>query len=246
MCRYWRQPSRLGACHDGQVLPDADRSLANWLRRLLPEGAGIRFEAPDPQWATRLPEPCFVDVFLHGIRQDNRGQESGWSDIRDAQGRVVGRRPAAQYYQLAYLATAWAGTGAAAERVAAEHELLGVMLSGCAHHGVMPDDCLEGTLADSGLKTVLECSPADSHTLAGTLWSGLGIAPRACLDLVLIAPTRPPVLADVAPPAREIVLNAAELSPPARPSAAGAAAPSAERSFGTLRRWEKQTVYEPR
>jgi hypothetical protein len=245
MCRHWQQSLPLVACQHGHVLPDADRSLANWLRRLLPAGTGIRFEAPDPQWATRLPEPRFVDVFLHGIRQDDRGQESGWSDVRDTQGRVVGRRPAAQYYQLAYLATAWAGTGTAADRVEAEHELLGVMLNGCAHQGVMPDDCLEGILAECGLKTVLECSPADSRSLAGTIWSGLGIAPRACLDLVVIAPSRPPVLADIAPPAREIVLNAAELNPPARPSAQDGAA-SAERSFGTLRRWEKQTVHEPR
>lgn len=244
MSCHRRQSLCLAACHYGHVLPDADRSLANWLRRLLPDGTGIRFEAPDPQWATRLPEPRFIDVFLHSVRRDARGKESGWSDVRDEQGRVVGRRPAAQYYQLAYLATAWARADAPAERVAAEHELLGLILDGCAHLGVLPDDCVAGTLAEADLKTVLECSPADSHVTAAPLWSGFGITPRACLDLVLVAPCRPPVLADIAPPAREIVLNAAELSPPAKPPAVGVAAPPAEPSFGTLRRWEKQTVYE--
>lgn len=244
MCRHRRQAFGVVACHHGHVLPDADQSLANLLRRLLPDGTGIRFEAPDPRWATRLPEPRFVDVFLHSVRQSARGKESGWSEIRDAQGRVVGRRPAAQYYQLAYLATAWAEADAAPDRVAAEHELLGLVLSGCAHLGVLPDDCVTGALAEAGLKTVLECSPADSHAAGPPPWSGLGVTPRAWLDLVLVAPSRPPMLADIAPPAREIVLNAAELSRPAKPAAAGAADQPAEPSFGTLRRWEKQTVYE--
>jgi Pvc16 N-terminal domain len=245
MYRRWRQSLCVVACHHGHVLPDADRSLATWLRRLLPEGTGIRFEAPDPEWTARLPEPRFIDVFLHDVRHDPRGQESGWCDIRDARGRVVGRRPAAQYYRLSYLTTAWSG-GTAAERVAAEHEMLGLLLNACAHQGVLPDDCLAGTLAECGQKAVLECSPGDSAGAPGPLWAGLGIAPRVSLELVLVAAATPPVLSEIAPPAREIVLNAAELLPPSRPGAQGADTPPAERRpFGTTRRWEKQTVNEP-
>lgn len=244
-CRHRWQSSWPVPCHHGRVLPDADRSLANWLRRLLPDGTRIRFEAPDIQWSARPPESCFVDLFLHSVRQDSRGYGSGWSDIRDGDGRVVGRRPATQYYRLAYLATAWAKDGAPGQ-AATEHEILGLLLDGCAYQSILPDDCLEGSLAESGEKTVLECSPADSPGTSGHLWTGLGIAPRAHLELVLVAPVRPPLLTDIALPAREIMLNAAELPRPAEPAEAGAGPHSTERSFGTLRRWEKQTINESR
>jgi len=205
----------------------------------------VRFEAPDPRWAAHPPEPCFVDLFLHSVRQDTRGRESGWSDVRDGDGRVVGRRPAAQYYRFSYLVTAWAGASAQ-EGVAAEHETLGLLLNGCAYQYALPADCLEGTLAEGGEKAVLECSPADSPAASGQYWAGFGIAPRAHLDLVLVAPVRPPLLTGIAPPAREIMLNAAGLPAPAEPIAAATAAPSSQPSFGTLRRWQKQTIQEAR
>lgn len=233
---------RGGAVHDGQVVRDADRSLANWLGRSLPPGAGLRFEAPASHWLIKPPEPLFVNAFLYQISQDTHGRQSGWSELRDSEGRVVGRQPAAQYFRLAYLITAWAsgqsGASSDAERVLAEHELLGFVLDACAQHGVLPDDCVEGALAESGAKTVLEFPSADSSLAISGTWAGLGIAPRAHVELVLVAPARPPVLTDLAPPAREIVLNAAQ----ERPTSATA---TADRPFGTVRRWEKQTVNEP-
>jgi len=233
------------------VVRDGDRSLANWLSRSLPPGVGLRFEAPAAQWLTKPPEPLFVNAFLHHIAQDTRGRTSGWSELRDSGGKVVGRQPAAQYFRLTYLVTAWAsgqaGADAHAERVLAEHELLGFVLDACAHHGVLPDDCVEGALAASGAKTVLECAPADSQPAASTMWSGLGIPPRAHVELVLVAPARPPVLTDVAPPAREIVLNAAQERVATAPlTTVTAPLTTGERPFGTVRRWEKQTVNEPR
>lgn len=227
-----------GQVHDGQVLRDADRSLANWLGRLLPPGVGVRFETPEPQWTARPPEPLFVDAFLHSIGQDARGGQSGWSDLRDADGRVVGRRQAARFFRLSYLITAWAARrsadGDADGRVIAEHDVLGLVLNACAHHGVLPSDCLEGALTESGLQTVLECE-AGSPITANGLWAGLGIVPRAHLDLTLVAPAVPPVLTDIAPPAREIVVNAGQELTTSAPI---------EHPFGTLRRWEKQTINE--
>lgn len=230
--------------HDGQVLRDADRSLANWLGRSLPPGVGLRFEAPASQWLTKPPEPLFVNAFLYQITQDTRGRQSGWSELRDSDGRVVGRQPAAQYFRLAYLITAWAsGHGGDAERVLAEHELLGFVLDACAQHGVLPDDCVEGALAESGAKTVLEFPPADSSLATSGTWAGLGIAPRAHVELALVAPARPPVLTDLAPPAREIVLNAADTQANATVDSTGQGG-QPPIPFGTLRRWEKRTVNE--
>jgi hypothetical protein len=247
MSCHRQQSGRRCPDHDGLVLRDADRSLAGWLGRVLPPGIGLRFEAPDPQWAQRPPEPLFVDAFLHGVRQDARGRRSGWSDLRDADGRIVGRQPAAQYFRLSYLVTAWASgqdtDGGAGDRALAEHEVLGFVLDACGQHGVLPDDCLEGALAASGLQTVLECAPEDS-AVAGALWSGLGIGPRACLELVLVAPARPPALTELAPPARELVLNASQQPTGTQAAAAGSPATERDRPFGTLRRWERTTIEE--
>ncbi len=229
------------------MLRDADRSLANWLGQVLPPGAGIRFEAPNSRWIAEPPEPLFVSAFLHDIRQDARGRQSGWSEVRDSDGRVVARQPTAQYYRLSYLVTAWAtitSAGArkadpdAAELVLIEHEALGTLLDQCTHNSVLPDECLEGTLAETGLAPVLECAPADS-SLASTLWSGFGLPPRACVELVLIAPARPPAVTDIAPPAREIVLGATQRTP-----ASGPGTRPASETFGTKRSWEKQTIKE--
>ncbi|HSY89593.1 MAG TPA: hypothetical protein VLA85_23730, partial [Verrucomicrobiae bacterium] len=108
-------------------------------------------------------------------------------------------------------------------------------------YGVLPDDCLEGALAEGGVKTVLECAPADSATALHPLWTGLGLVPRAHLELMLIAPAKPPLVTDLAPPVREIVLNA-EQEPDA---AADSTHPQpADAPFGTVRRWEKRTVNE--
>jgi hypothetical protein len=235
------------------VLRDADRSLASWLGQLLPPGAGLRFEAPDPGWLSEPPEPLFLSAFLLSVRQDARGRQSGWSDLRDPDGRVVGRQAAAPHYRLSYLITAWAAsqvTGSppdsASDIAMAEHELLGLVVDGCASHGVLPDDCLEGVLADGAASTVIECAAADSPSLAATTWAGLGIGPRAHLELALVAPARAAVLAEIAPPAREIVLNAAQRQAPAKASPPSpAASPAAGPAFGTLRRWEKQTITEP-
>lgn len=234
------------------MLRDADRSLANWLGQVLPPGAGIRFEAPTARWLAEPPEPLFVSVFLHDIRQDERGRQSGWSDVRDSDGRVVARQPTTQYYRLTYLVSVWATVSSAGARkadrdagdqVLTEHETLGALLERCAHNSVLPADCLEGALAETGLAPVLECAPAQSSP-ASSVWSGFGLPPRACLALALIAPARPPAVTDIAPPAREIVLGAAHRTPAISGQAAAPGTSSTSETFGTKRRWEKQTIKE--
>lgn len=230
------------------MLRDADRSLANWLANLLPPGVGLRFEAPDPQWLSQPPEPLFLSAFLHSVRQDARGRQSGWSDLRDSGGRVVGRQAPPPHFRLGYLITAWAAgqvTDNPSDRAMAEHEILGLVLEGCANLGVLPQDCLEGALADSAAKIVVECGAVDSPVFAAAGWSDLGIGPRTHLELALVAPARPVVLTDIAPPAREIVLNAGQLPGPPGPRAiAPDPGSAAGQPFGTVRRWEKRTISE--
>jgi len=99
------------------VLHDADASLACWLARVLPAGTKVRFDAPDPGWVAQPPDPPFVDVFLYDVREDDKASQAGWSEDRDADGRVTRRQQPPRRYKLRYLLTAWAADPAAAEAV---------------------------------------------------------------------------------------------------------------------------------
>lgn len=235
------------------MLADADASLACWLARHLPADFGIRFDAPRPSWADQPPEPPFVDVFLSDVRQDGDGRAGDWADVRDDCGRVVGRQRAPQRYRLRYLLTAWADAGAGAEPngsrataaalaarpEVAEHELLGLLLCACATQDALPDECLHGSLAGTGLPTLLRCAPADGRDDLARLWTGFGLPPRAFLDLLLIVPVLPPLDRDLAPPAREITLDLTA----ARTGSAATTEPRG-RPLGSTRRWERKTVTE--
>ncbi len=225
------------------MLRDADRSLANFLRGLLPPGVGLRFETPNQKWQTRPPEPLFVSAFLHSVRQDDRGGQAGWSDVRGDDGRITGRRVAAAFFRLAYLITAWSApdrTAEPADQAIDEHEALGSLLVAAAHRNVLPADCLEGALASNETQSVIECAPAGSPSSTSPLWAGLGIAPRAHFELVLITSSEPPVITDLAPPVRELILNASQDSgPQASATPAGRTSPVPGGSFDTVRRWDK-------
>jgi uncharacterized protein DUF4255 len=229
--RVYRQTPQRGGRHDVGVLGDADRSLADWLGTVLPQGADVRFDAPDPGWVAQPPGPLVVSAVLLDVREDRRGLNSAWSDVRDADGLVIGRQPPVRHFRLSYLVTAWAGAvvsrgepGGPSQRAIAEHDVLGHILNACAQTEILPVTCLNGALAECELPTAVQCAPADAEDSTQGLWSRFGIAPRACVQLLLIAPLRPPAVLELAPPVREVALNATREDGPT----------------GTARRWERR------
>jgi len=48
-----------------------------------------------------------LNVFLAGISADTRAMPGDWADLRDADGRVIGRQPPPRRFDLRYLVTAW-------------------------------------------------------------------------------------------------------------------------------------------
>lgn len=207
------------------MLRDADLSLASWLESSLPPGTGVRFDAPRARWQEQVPEAPFVSVFLCDIRKDGQHQpSSGWSDVRDSDGRLVGRQSPHRYHRLSYLVTAWAGAavgerGASAATATAsvfeEHELLGVLINACVSTETLAEDHLRGSLAEAGLPVFVRCGDGDSGPSPVTdPWPGLGIAPRAHLVLELVVPVVPPVAKDLAAPVREAVLRTHQLPDP--------------------------------
>lgn len=251
------------------MLRDADLSLANWLTSVLPPGTGVRFDAPRAEWEKRgsgsgsgAGSP-FVGAFLCEVRRDPQDlPRSGWSEARDGDGRLVGRQPAARYYRLTYLVTAWSGAGGggsgdeASRRILEEHELLGLLVDACTNADTIAENLLTGALADAGIPCFVRCADEGSGPALQDLWSGFGIAPRAHLRLELVGPVVPRPVTDLAPPAREIVLGARQLSPgPGGDGTAEAAAPGSANvppgrpagiGSGTVRRWERTTIIERR
>ena len=244
------------------MLRDADLSLGNWFERMLPSGTGVRFDAPRADWQQRGRGSGgeFLSAFLCEVSRD--GQDlppSGWSELRNDDGRLVGRQAAPRYYRLAYLVTAWASAAGAdddtSRQTIEEHELLGALIDACTNTDSLEDDDLTGTLAEAGLPCFVRCAVHDpgSSTAQG-LWPGFGIAPRTHLVLEVVAPVVPRPITDLAPPARQIVLGADQLpgpgpsgggsvpaigSGPATPTGAASAGPG-----GTVRRWERSTIIE--
>ena len=235
------------------MLRDADLSLANWFERMLPPGTGVRFDAPRPDWQQpgRGSGAGFLSVFLCEVGRDSRDlPPSGWSEVRNGDGSLVGRQAATRYYQLGYLVTAWAGAAGAdrdaSSRTIEEHELLGLLVDGCTNTDSLADDDLTGTLAEAGIPTFVRCAVHDPGSSAAQgLWSGFGIAPRAHLLLEVVAPVVPPPVTDLAPPAREIVLDADQLSGPGPSGAPATAIGSGPAGIGgAVRRWERRTIIE--
>ena len=248
--------------HTVSMLRDADLTLANWLKQILPPGTGVSFEAPRAEWERRLSGSAFVSAFLREVRKDPQDlPRSGWSDSRDDDGRLLGRQPAPRYYRISYLVTAWAqgggdgdGDGEPSHRAIEEHELLGLLLEACTSTDVIPDDQLTGALAEAAIPSFVRCAGEDSGRTAPDPWSGFGIAPRAHLELELVAPVVPAMVTELAPPARQIVVGTRQipaLGPPVDAaaadfgpagSAAGDRPPIA--AGGTVRRWERRTIIE--
>ncbi|HEU5333091.1 MAG TPA: Pvc16 family protein, partial [Actinocrinis sp.] len=237
------------------TLRDADLSLANWLEQVLPLGTGVRFDAPRSDWERRGSGSAFVSAFLRAVCRDAQDlPRSGWSEARDADGRLVGRQPAPRYFRLTYLVTAWAaaagGRDETGPRTLEEHELLGLLIDACTDTDTLADDLLAGALAESGIPCFVRCAGEEAGRSTDSLWSGFGISPHAHLVLELTAPVVPRMVTELAPPVREIVLVAGE-TPALEPAGGGAPAGSGPaerppaRTGGTVRRWERSTIVEP-
>jgi len=235
------------------MLRDAGLSLANWLGGVLPPGTGVRFDTPRAGWEEQGSGAPFVSLFLCDIRRD--GQDlpaSGWSEVRDGDGRLVGRQPGARYYRVCYAVTAWVEPASAepesSQRALEEHGLLGLLIDACGNADTIAEEQLTGALAEAGLPSFVRCAGDEPGRSTQGLWPGFGIAPRAHLVLELVAPVVPPMVTDLGPSPREIVLGAHRLPAPGRPGAAaaptGTPPTGTTGTTGTVRRWERRTVDE--
>ncbi|MGH8574430.1 MAG: Pvc16 family protein, partial [Gammaproteobacteria bacterium] len=107
------------------MLRDVDISLAAWLSGFLPPGTDVVFDLPSFDGPSARPDDRVVlALHLHDVREEGELTPGDWNELRNDEGRLVGRLPPQRRYRLTYLLTAWAAD------TLDEHELLGTVLAG--------------------------------------------------------------------------------------------------------------------
>lgn len=184
------------------MIADADRSLAAFLEAALPKGTSVSFETPSESFAAASKSPM-VSCFLHRVVEDTARRVADVVDLRGPDGRVTGRQAPVRHYQLHYLVSAWT------KSVADEHQLLADVMSACLEGEVLPPKFLAGVLdgEDTPVLVRIGLPLPDRGPAAHDVWSSLGVPLRASIDLVLVAPLRPVVDTEIAPPAEGITVG---------------------------------------
>jgi hypothetical protein len=184
------------------VIADADRSLANFLVSALDSGTSVTFETPSDDWAKAVKRPA-VSCFLHRVVEDIGRRNADWADERGPDGRVGARQPPVRHYQLHYQVSAWA------KSVEEVLRLLGMVMQACLTGEIVAAEHLAGALEGEAqpLLVRLGVPVQDPGPQPHDVWSSLGMPLRASLELTLVAPLRPTLVTDIAPPAEEITIG---------------------------------------
>ncbi|MEM9514381.1 MAG: DUF4255 domain-containing protein [Actinomycetota bacterium] len=178
------------------MIHDVDDALRALIELDGPSGVDISFDAPTREWVSRQNAPI-INVFLYDIREDVNRRDVAPQLIRDADGRVVERRPPARRFKLSYLLSAWT------QRAEDEHRVLSDLLRQFLRHDAVPDELLTGSLTE-GPPVVLQLAlpPGQDRSLSD-VWTALGGELKPSLDLVVIAPLDPERSYTVGPPVTE-------------------------------------------
>ncbi len=166
------------------MIHEVDESLRELVRRDVLNGAGVElsFEAPSKDWSARRTAPT-LNLYLYDIHEDLTRRQVQFEEVRDAEGKVVGRILPPRRFKLSYLVTAWT------QRSEDEHRLLSALLSCFIRSETLPRDVLQGALADQ--PDAVRCTialPLPPERSISDVWSALGGEMKPSLDLVVTAP----------------------------------------------------------
>jgi hypothetical protein len=184
------------AAHAWRVLHNVDAALRSMLAEALPAGTAVRFDPPEPSWRGGADT---VGALLYRVVEDITARAAAWSDVRDGDGRVTARVPVERRYRSSYLVTAWAADPAR------EHALLGAALAGLGAGLTVPAAHLGEDLHDVEIAVASPEFPGAPMEL----WSALGVAPRASIEVVLTAPVPAKPVTDLAPAPDQVDLGVA-------------------------------------
>jgi hypothetical protein len=175
------------------MIHDVDETLGALIKRDALNGANVEisFEAPTKEWAARKNAPT-ISVYLYDIREDLERRQVQFEDIRglvDGRDVIVGRRQPPRKFKLSYLITAWT------QRPEDEHRLLSAILSLFIRSDAIPEDVLQGSLAEvhppatgpEAVRATIALPPPQDRSISD-VWTALGGELKPSLDLVVTAP----------------------------------------------------------
>jgi hypothetical protein len=198
------------------VLDRLNQSLENFLREETPLPASsidVSFETPDKDWSARLVRPT-VNIFLHEIRRSTARSVTGtFTKVGNGEHR---REALAPFVRLRFALSVWTTD------TSDEHQLLGDLLSLVATAGSIPTVYLDAPLSSLGNRVEMALVGEEIRS-TNDIWSGLGVAPRACIDLAIVMPVSPPTSRVVPAPPTEVGLRSSDVNEPTRTSTANGA-----------------------
>jgi hypothetical protein len=145
--------------------------------------------------------PAALCLRLRGVLEDVTALRADWSDVRDADGALLGRRPPTRRYELRYAVSARAG--GAAER----HQILDTVVKAIAAGPPLPAEHLVGDLAAAGLPVLLRLAGSGGVRAAPGAFGAPEVPNPGVFDLVVSVPLVPEMVTELAPPADRIDLT---------------------------------------
>jgi hypothetical protein len=184
------------------VIEDVDESLRVTLQSLLADDVDVTFDAPRAVDVGEPSHPAELNLFLFHIEADASALGSAFVDVRDEQGRVVGREKPPRQYRLHYLVSV------SGSNTTGEHQLLGRVVTTLGELQALPPGDLQGALVDTGSAVTVRLAEKDSGRNVFDLWSAFGVRPRGCFELVATVTVRSDSVLGVSPKVEQVVLNA--------------------------------------
>lgn len=208
------------------MIEHADAALEAWLSTLDPP-VEVAFERPTDEAGGRAKKPV-LSLVLQSVREQVDKRDNKVTDLRNDDGRVVGRQSSTRFFELDYLCSV---SGPAREA----HRALGDVLQLLVDHEVVPDEHVPDELRQLGYPIdIALVSPPGSI---------------AAIGVRVVLPVQPTPDLQIGPPTTSLHLDMAP--PPERrqpgtalvPAAAGTPAeqptgPVPERKWTTVRRRE--------
>jgi len=153
----------------------------------------VLFDAPTKEWAGRRGSASTINCFLYDIREDvsrsllnsvERFEGHGPDRLR------VGVQPRLRHLRLSYLITAWAS------EPGDEHDVLGQLLLAFFDTPLLPEDVLDDTVREAGLRATAIVAQMANDRQASDLWSAIGGNLKPAIDLQINLPVAPRFLDD--------------------------------------------------
>jgi hypothetical protein len=182
------------------MLDDLDRTLKRLLveelprviEKIEPDGFDVRFDVPNREFKSRLTKPTLC-VYLYNIQENRELRGRDWEVIR-RNGSVATRRPPVRL-DCTYMVTAWSN------EVEDEHRLLAGAARALFRNPTLPQEVLQGVLADS-VEINTEVAQPETFKDVVDIWSVLDNDLRPSVRVTVTVPLDVDV-EHVSPPARE-------------------------------------------